>query len=237
VDKNSSNSIHEVRQLPTTGDAHDAVTDVHATLDVMINMFNGMNVYQEEQAFIESKYGHNSMSDDLYFSDVLMPHAEKLHKDKFKDVPVKTVFESLSVARHKILHGDIKDGDKEWVYNSLTGKSTLYFRDSFSKYDGLPLIVVDGERSGYYKGTFKYIEPTFYHGATEDIDLLELKKRYPTLRFSKPFVLTGLRYNKTVHSTSNLSKNAKEFYDPDKTGGNLGKTYVLVTADPTYAQN
>ena len=237
VDKNSSNSIHEVRQLPTNGAAHDAITDVHATLDVMINMFNGITTYQEEQSFIESKYGHDSMSDDLYFSDVLMPHAEGLHKDKFKDVSVRTIFESLSVARHKILHGDIKDGDKEWVYNSLTGKSTLYFRDSFSQYDGLPLIVVDGERSGYYKGTFKYIEPTFYHGASEDIDLLELKKRYPTLRFSKPFVLTGLRYNKTVHSTSNLSRGAKEFYDPDKTGGNLGKTYVLVTADPTYAQN
>ena len=237
VDKNSSSSIYEVRQLPKDGAAHDAITDVHATLDVMINMFNGIATYQEEQVFVESKYGHNSMSDDLYFSDVLMPHAEALHKDKFKDTSVKTIFEALSVVRHKILHGDIETGDKEWVYNSLTGKSTLYFRDSFSKYDGLPLIVVDGERSGYYKGTFKYIEPTFYNNASEDIDLLELKKRYPTLRFSKPFVLTGLRYNKTVHSTSNLSKKAKEFYDPDKTGGNLGKTYVLVTADPTYEQN
>ena len=236
VDKNSSNSIHEVRQLPKDGAAHDAITDVHATLDVMINMFNGITIYQEEQVFIESKYGRNSMSDDLYFSDVLMPHAESLHKEKFKDTSVKTIFESLSVARHKILHGDIKTGDKEWVHNSLTGKSTLYFRDSFSKYDGLPLIVVDGERSGYYKGTFKYVEPTFYNNALEDIDLLELKKRYPTLRFSKPFVLTGLRYNKTVHSTSNLSREAKNFYDPDKTGGNLGKTYVLVTADPTYEQ-
>jgi hypothetical protein len=113
VDENSSSSIHEVRQLPKGGAAHDAITDVHATLDVMINMFNGITTYQEEQAFVESKYGRSSMSDDLYFSDVLMPHAEALHKDKFKDTSIKTIFEALSVVRHKILHGDIKTGDKE----------------------------------------------------------------------------------------------------------------------------
>jgi hypothetical protein len=72
--------------------------------------------------------------------------------------------------------------------------------------------------------------------AMEDIDLLELRRRYPTLRFSKPFVLTGVRHDKLI-SLEKLNKRAKEFYDPETGKGNLGKTYVLVTSDPTFEDN
>mgnify|MGYP006357303115 CR=1 FL=1 len=77
-------------------------------------------------------------------------------------------------------------------------------------------------------------EPEWWD-AMEDIDLLELRRRYPTLRFSKPFVLTGIQHDK-VMSLEKLNERAKKLYDPEN-GGNLGKTFVLVTSDPTFDDN
>jgi hypothetical protein len=47
----------------------------------------------------------------------------------------------------------------------------------------------------------------FAYNGKDDISLTELLKAKPTLRFSKPFVLTGLKYNETAPA-SDLSEGA-----------------------------
>jgi DNA polymerase III epsilon subunit-like protein len=71
------------RTLPTTKKdgtelkAHDAITDVHMTADVLINMFNGISTYIGRQSVVSSGYHEKGVGDDLYLSEVLIPHVEK----------------------------------------------------------------------------------------------------------------------------------------------------------------
>jgi len=71
------------RTLPTKKDdgtdlkAHHAITDVHMTADVLINMFNGISTYIGRQSVISSGYHEKGVGDDLYLSEILIPHVEK----------------------------------------------------------------------------------------------------------------------------------------------------------------
>lgn len=227
------------RTLPSDLPAHNAVADVHMTADVLINMFNGVSTYIGRQSVVSSGYHEKGVGDDLYLSEVLIPHVEKWETEgKLGEMSKMAATEALIKIRHRILKGDseISYGKKVWEYDSTKDRSILVYKDELSKYDGLPLLAVKGKRSGEYKGSFEYQDAKFSMDAMEDIDLLELRRRYPTLRFSKPFVLTGVRHDKLI-SLEKLNKRAKEFYDPETGKGNLGKTYVLVTSDPTFEDN
>jgi DNA polymerase III epsilon subunit-like protein len=65
------------RTLPSDLDAHNAIADVHMTADVLINMFNGISTYIGRQSVISSGYHEKGVGDDLYLSEVLIPHVEK----------------------------------------------------------------------------------------------------------------------------------------------------------------
>ena len=142
--------------------------------------------------------------------------------------------EALIKIRHRILKGDseISYGKKVWEYDDAKDRSILVYKDELSKYDGLPLLAVKGKRSGEYKGSFEYQDAKFSMDAMEDIDLLELRRRYPTLRFSKPFVLTGVRHDKLI-SLEKLNKRAKEFYDPETGKGIMELLYSISQAGMT----
>lgn len=210
-------------------EAHDAAADVAFTLDILINMFNGIPLFRNEQRLVRDGNVSETLSDDIYWRSLLLPYVEKI-QNSFTASKEK-IFESCSSIRHKILQGTISV-DKTWTYDAATDQSTLIC--SYGKFKDLPLIRVKGKRSGEFKGTFKYNKARFTKNATDDIDLVELKKRCPNLRFSKPFVLTGLKYNENI-GLENLSEGALKFYTPGKTGGNLGKTFVLVTEDPNFS--
>jgi hypothetical protein len=216
------------------GKSHDARADVDATLNVMMNMFNGLNVYKNSQTVHTSQYESNLMDDDLYFKEVLLPEVKRLHATKYPDESVEELFETFATLRHQILKGEI-EGDKIWRFDTTTNRSTLYYVHKLTG-DEIPLLVVNGERSGRYEGTFTYHKMDISKRASDDIDLLELRRRYPTIRISKPFVLTGVKYNE-VGNLENLSEGAKQFYDPNGATHNLGKTFVLITEDPSFEDN
>lgn len=218
--------------------AHNAIADVHATLDLMINMFNGISTFQQSQMSEKSDYEENKMFDNIYQRDILPKFIRDSRKEgRFKDMTPDNAFWDLNTIRHRILRGDpgYTAGQKQWFYDSNTGMSTLKYVDKYSEYDGLPLLVVKGERAGVYAGTCTYTDMTFMADAVEDLPITELLKRVPSLRVSKPFVLTGLKY-KDMMDLGLLNEKARKFYDPETNTYNLGKTFVLVTTDPTYEQ-
>ena len=213
------------------GKSHDAKSDVDATLNVLMNMFNGIPAYKATYSIRPSSYGRKTMHEDIYQRDVLIPFVKNLKNTKYKTSTVEDLFTVFYTLRHRVLRGDI-EVNKFWEYDSVTDRSTLYFINDVTG-DRIPLLVVTGERKGTYTGTLKFVKTDIGKGAPTDMDLLELRKLDPSIRISKPFVLTGVRYNE-VGSLNNLSKEAREFYSPDGESRNLGKTYVLITSDPSF---
>lgn len=231
---NTEKDYHSDDWQLVVGKSHDAKSDVDATLNVLMNMFNGIDLYINSQTVHSSKYESNLMDDDLYFKEVLLPKVKELHETKYPDDSVEELFTAFAELRHKVLKGEVA-GDKKWRYDENTKRSTLYYIHKLTG-DEVPLLVVNGERRGKYEGTFTYHKMDISKRASDDIDLLELRKRYPTIRISKPFVLTGVKYNE-VGSLENLSDGARQFYDPEKATHNLGKTFVLITEDPSFEDN
>ena len=76
-----------------------------------------------------------------------------------------------------------------------------------NEFEDFPLLEVAGKHTDEFTGTFKRRELMFAYNGKDDISLTELLKAKPTLRFSKPFVLTGLKYNETAPA-SDLSEGA-----------------------------
>jgi hypothetical protein len=106
----------------------------------------------------------------------------------------------------------------------------------FDVFENLPLFEVEGIKSGEYHGSFVRSKVTMSYGGNSYEEIIDLIKRNPNLRVSRPFVLTGLKGSDHV-SSEELSSGALKFYDPSKTGGNLGKTFVLLSEDPSLSQN
>ena len=228
------------KTLPTSNlSAHNAIADVHMTLDVLMNMFNGIPTFIGRQSLISGQYDEKGVGNDFYIGKVLIPYVKDVKtKGLYPDVTESELLSAFIKIRHRILSGDseIVHGKKIWIYDLKSDTSTLIYEDLISKYNGLPLLVVKGKRTGEYKGTFEYQQAKFATDATEDVDLLELRRRDPTLRFSRPFVLTGLGQDQ-IMALEKLSGKARSFYDPENKTRNLGKTFVLVTSDPTFEDN
>lgn len=222
------------RQLKSATDSettsHDAFYDVEATLDVMINIFNGIPIFLEEQKFKKSEFTTDYIGDDLYLNEVLVPYAKSLTDI---DAPLESIIAACEKIRYKILSGQIQTTMK-WEPVKGTNRSRLVC--DFDVFESLPLFEVDGIKSGVYHGSFVRSKVTMSYGGNSYEEIIDLIKRNPNLRVSRPFVLTGLKGSDHV-SSEELSPGALKFYDPSKTGGNLGKTFVLLSEDPNLPQN
>lgn len=226
-----------INKVLTVGPAHDAESDVNATMNILVNIFNGLPIYKQEHKRIRSEYEKTFMGDDLYLN-LLKNYAEE-HHEEF-ETSVEELYKFSLNTRWDILNGRMKV-EMRWIYNDdpINPRSKLVcsFEDANgNEFEDFPLLEVAGKHTDEFTGTFKRRELMFAYNGKDDISLTELLKAKPTLRFSKPFVLTGLKYNETAPA-SDLSEGASWFYNPETTNQNLGKTFVLVVDDPNVEQN
>lgn len=220
-----------------TGSAHSASSDVNSTLNVLLNMFNGIPIFRDEQKFVSSNYTETFTPENLFIKDYLIPYVES-QVDKFK-VSKEDIYVACVNARHSILNKySILDDDSvieaKWVYDESTNRSILVY--TVDDFEDLPLLVVSGKRSGTVKAKFKHKKSIYSKRAATDLDLVEMWKQNQNLRFSKPFVLTGLRGDQII-PLDELTKGALSFYTPGKINHNVGKTFVLYSENPTLRQN
>lgn len=219
------------RQLENTDSqavSHDASYDVDATVDVMINIFNGIPIFLEEQKFKKSEFSADYIGDDLYLNEVLVPYAKSLTGI---NASLESIITSCEQIRYKILSGQ---ETVEMTWKQVKGTNRYRLVCDFGVFEDLPLFEVDGFRDGVYNGTFVRNKMKLSYGGNSYEELTDLVKRNPNIRISRPFVLTGLRGGDHV-SSEELSPGALKFYDPNKTGGNLGKTFVLISEDPSLS--
>jgi hypothetical protein len=69
-----------INKVLTVGPAHDAESDVNATMNILVNIFNGLPIYKQEHKRIRSEYEEAYMGDDLYLN-LLKDYAEEHHEE------------------------------------------------------------------------------------------------------------------------------------------------------------
>lgn len=219
------------------GDAHSAASDINSTLNILLNMFNGIPVFRDEQKFIGSNYTEKFTPEDLFIKDYLIPYVES-QVEKF-NVSKEDIYDACVDARYSILNKYSISGDDSaitasWVYDKSTNRSKLVY--TINGFEDLPLLVVSGERTGEIKARFKHKKSVYSKRAASNLDLVKMWQQNRNLRFSKPFVLTGLRGDQII-PIDELTKGALSFYTPGKINHNVGKTFVLYSENPTLRQN
>jgi hypothetical protein len=91
------------------GDAHSAASDVNSTLNILLNMFNGIPVFRDEQKFIGSNYTEKFTPEDLFIKDYLIPYVES-QIGKF-NASKEDIYDACVNARYSILNKYSISGD------------------------------------------------------------------------------------------------------------------------------